>query len=422
MVADPKRQLSDTAQDLTKRVRESRFGKDVLGPKVARPLAKWLDSNFAEQAHSAETSDGDGADGADGADWAGEAGEPGSVVESLDANELPVAAATAPPQDLAAAYEVVPAAPERTPAAAAGSAMVATERASATSAAPELQVEVASVRPQGALGFAKALGQRVKDHNLVVVAAGIAFWGLLAIPATLFAVVSIAGMVLDPATVKDQVSENLSGLPEEAQTIIGDQLEGVSGGSTGGLLTGLVVGLLLALWTASGAMAKLMGALNMIYGTTETRKFPKLRGTALGLTFGGIVFIASAIFLLAALPALLGSLDGVGDSLATLFNWLRFPVLGLVMVIALGVLYHVGPNRPGTYRPLTIGAVVAMVLWIALSGLFSVYTSTVGSYNETYGSIGGIVILLLWLFITAFVVLLGAEIHAERESDADLRS
>ena len=114
----------------------------------------------------------------------------------------------------------------------------------------------------------------------------------------------------------------------------------------------------------------------------------------------------------------LGSIDAVGDSVATLFVWLRFPVLGLVMIIALGVLYHAGPDRKTRYRPLTVGAAVAMGLWIGLSALFTIYTSTVASYNETYGSIGGIVVLLLWLFITAFVVLLGAEIHAQRENQA----
>lgn len=245
------------------------------------------------------------------------------------------------------------------------------------------------------------------------------FWGLLAIPATLFGIVSVAGLLLDPDTVTQQVEDNLSGLPEEAQTIISEQLESVSGGSTGGLILGLIVGLLLAFWTASGAMAKLMGALNTIYDTVESRNFLKLRGMAIGLTLGGIGFISSAIFLLAALPSLLSSIDSVGASATRLLVWLRFPVLGLVMVIALGVLYHVGPNRRTKYRPVTAGAAVATVLWIALSALFTIYTSTVGSYNETYGSIGGIVILLLWLFVTAFVVFLGAEIHAQRETDAN---
>lgn len=356
--------MMSLAEDLTERLRDSKFGRDIFAPKVARPVAAWLDDNFGD-ADEAETDD------------------------SVDA-----VAAAEPLAELEPVAEVQ-----------------LVEEALAD------EIDLTPSSPKAFLGTLKALSARIKNHNLVVVAAGIAFWGLLAIPAILFAVVSIAGLVLDPETVKDQVSTNLTGLPEEAQEIIGDQLAGVSGGSTGGLIVGLIFGILLALWTASGAMAKLMGALNTIYDTTESRKFLKLRGTALGLTFGGIVFISSAIFLLAVLPALLSSIDSVGDSAATLFVWLRFPALGLVMVVALGVLYHVGPDRDTRYRPLTVGAAAAMVLWIVLSGLFSVYTSTVGSYNETYGSIGGIVVLLLWLFITAFVVLLGAEIHAQSETE-----
>lgn len=355
--------MASLADELTERLRESRFGRDIFGPKVARPVAAWLAQNFGE--------------------------EHGSVEEEQ-----------APAENASHAQD--------------GSE---TQFGSATDSVAGTDIDLTPSSPKAFLASMRELSTRIKNHNLVVVAAGIAFWGLLAIPAILFAVVSIAGLVLDPATVKDQVNTNLEGLPDEARSIIGDQLESVSGGSTGGLVFGLVFGIVLALWTASGAVAKLMGALNTIYDTTETRKFLKLRGIALALTFGGIIFVSSAIFLLAVLPALLGSIDAVGDSAATLFVWLRFPVLGLVMIVALGVLYHLGPDRQTKYRPFTVGALVAMVLWITLSGLFSVYTSTIGSYNETYGSIGGIVILLLWLFITAFVVLLGAEIHAQGEGD-----
>lgn len=370
--------LAERARALAHRAQHSRFTQDVFAPKVAQPLSRWLDDNFGE------------------------------TTTSQSPPEVP-----AVPDDEPAAQP----APELTETADATQEAATQELATQELATEELDLKLRS--PGDTLGFVKALGQRIKNHNLVVVAAGIAFWGLLAIPATLFAVVSIAGLVLDPDTVKQQVNDNLSGLPEEARTIIGDQLEGVSSGSTGGLIVGVVMGLLLALWTSSGAMAKLMAALNTIYGVIETRKFAALRGTALALTFGGIVFISAAVFLLAALPPILSSIDGVGDSLATASNWLRFPVLGLVMVLGLGVLYHVGPNRSTRYRPLTMGAAVAMFLWLALSGLFTIYTATVGNYNETYGSIGGIVILLLWLFITAFVVLLGAEIHAEGEATSD---
>jgi len=378
-LAASKEQLAEKAQELTGKVRDSRFGKEVLGPKVAQPLASWLDTNFGDDTavRAGGLSTATAADGA-------------ATQETIDRIERDAAQRAAD-----------------------ANAEVATLRAPSVE---DEDVDLALSSPKDLPGFFKALGARVKDHNLVVVAAGIAFWGLLAIPAILIATVSIAGLVLDPATVKDSVKENLTGLPEEAQEIIGGQLEAVSGGSSGGLILGVLLGIFMALWTASGAMAKLMGTLNLIYNTTETRKFVKLRGTAIGLTFGGIFFISSAVFLLAAMPALLGSIDGVGDSLVTLFNILRFPILGIVMVLGLGVLYHVGPDRTAKYRPLTVGAAVAMVLWISLSGLFTVYTSTVGSYNETYGTMGGLVILLMWLFITAFVVLLGAEIHSESEA------
>jgi len=361
-----------TAQEWTDRFRTSRFGRDIFGPKIAQPVALWLTENFADPEANAQ------------ANGHRENGNHPNATQP-DATQ-PIGVAE-PEEQAAEVDEDVE------------------------------ELDLTPDSPKAFLNTLKALSQRIKVHNLVVVAAGIAFWGLLAIPATLFAVVSIAGLVLDPDTVKDQVTENLNG-PDEVKEIIGAQLEGVAGGSTGGLIFGVVLGVLLALWTSSGAMAKLMGALNTIYDAVETRNMLKLRGTALILTFGGIVFISSAIFLLAALPALLSSIDGVGDSAATLFNWLRFPALGLVMIIALGVLYYLGPNRTTKYRPITLGAAVAMFLWIALSALFTIYTSTVGNYNETYGSIGGIVILLLWLFITSFVVLLGAEIHAQSEVDA----
>ena len=338
--------------ELADRVREARFTREVIGPKVARPLAGWLESTFADDNTNASTT---------------------------------APAEVAPVEEELLVEEIV-------------------------------EDEIAATtehRPKGSVAVVKAVMARIKEHNLVVVAAGIAFWGLLAIPAVLFSTVSIAGLVLDPDKVEDQVKANLDGIPDDAKSIIIGQLENVSGGSSGGLVTGLIVGLALALWSSSGAMAKLMATLNTIYGTIEERSFPKLRGLALALTFGGIVFVAGAVFLLAVLPALLGQIDGVGDAAATLFNSLRFPVLGLVMVIALGVLYHVGPDRrDGRYRVITLGAFIATVLWVGLSGLFSIYTATLGSYNETYGTLGGLVVLLLWLFITAFVVLIGAEIHA----------
>lgn len=277
---------------------------------------------------------------------------------------------------------------------------------------PEPEPEPKVVHPQGFKAVAMAVKDKLKEHNLVVVAAGIAFWGLLAIPAVLFSLVSIGGLVFDADSIKQQVEDQMDGAPEEVIEIIGEQFESVASTSSGGLITGLVLGVLLALWTASGAMAKLMGTLNTIYGVEETRKFAKLRGTAAAMTLGGVVFMVASMFVLAALPAILKNIDGVGDTAAWLFSLASYPLMGLVMILGLGVLYRWGPNRVGKYKPITVGAVVATVLWVLCVVGFSVYTTTAGSYNETYGSLGGMVMLLLFLLITALTVLIGAEVHA----------
>jgi len=186
---------------LVDRLRSSRFGQQILGPRIAAPIAKWLTENLVEPPTGQAAEQLVAVDESDAASMA----QPGSVGSQAAAVEAEVAA-----EDEVEELDLTP------------------------------------DSPRAVVQTLKALGQRVKVHNLVVVAAGIAFWGLLAIPATLFAVVSIAGLVLDADTVKGQVEDNLSGLPEEAQEIIGDQLEGVAGGSTGGLIAGVALGLLLA--------------------------------------------------------------------------------------------------------------------------------------------------------------------------------
>lgn len=277
---------------------------------------------------------------------------------------------------------------------------------------PPIEEPAPPAGPHGFKAVALAVKDRLKDHNLVVVAAGIAFWGLLAIPAVLFSLVSIGGLVFDADTIKEQVEEQMDGAPEEVTAIISEQFESVAATPSGGLITGLILGIVVALWTASGAMAKLMGTLNAIYDVKETRKFVKLRGTALAMTLGGVVFMVAAIFVLAALPPILSRIDGVGPSAAWLFSLATYPILGLVMVLGLGVLYRWGPDRKDRYRPINRGAVVATVLWVLAVVGFSVYTTTAATYNETYGSLGGLVMLLLFLLITALTVLIGAEVHA----------
>ncbi|MEQ8718466.1 MAG: YihY/virulence factor BrkB family protein [Acidimicrobiales bacterium] len=254
------------------------------------------------------------------------------------------------------------------------------------------------------------LVKRIRDHNLTVQAAGIAFYALLAIPAVAVALLSLYGLVADPRDIRNQIESNLSGLSESSRSVIIEQLEGITSSSSGGLATGLVVGVALALWTASGAMVKIFNTLNTVYELSERRKFVALRLRALVLTFGAIAFIATAAFLLAALPAVVAD-TGLGGPVRWLVNTLRFPALLVAMTYGLAILYRLGPDRRTERHRLRLrGPVAATVLWLVASGLFSVYTANFGSYNETYGTLGGVVLVLLWLWLTALMVLVGAEI------------
>lgn len=260
---------------------------------------------------------------------------------------------------------------------------------------------------------------RIKDQldrdNVSVVAAGVAFYTLLAIVPALAAVVSIYGLVADPADVQAQLESVSHLLPQEAQGIISEQVQRIAASSGGALGLGAVAGLLLTLWSASKGMKTLITALNIVYDEQEQRGFIKLNLIALGLTLGAVVFLVVALGLIVALPAVLDSL-GLGETLRSLVAWLRWPPLLLGVIVALALIYRYGPSRdPARWRWVNWGAVAATVLWLAGSVAFSIYVRNFGSYNETYGSLGAVVILLMWFYLTAYVVLLGAEINAEME-------
>ena len=177
----------------------------------------------------------------------------------------------------------------------------------------------------------------------------------------------------------------------------------------------MVVGIALALWSASSGMKHLIEAINAAYDEDETRGFLRLRGLSVILTLGAVVFLVLAFALIALAPAILADtgLGAVGRVLATV---LRFVVLGAGLIAALAVLYRYAPDRDEPrWAWVTPGALLAAGLWLAGSLLFSVYAANFGKYNETYGSLGAVVILLLWLFLTAFVVIIGAELNAELE-------
>ena len=258
------------------------------------------------------------------------------------------------------------------------------------------------------------LKAQLKEDDVPLLAAGVAFFALLALVPTLVAVVSLYGLVADPADVQRTVEDTLQAAPTEVRDLVSSQLESVIDSSPSGLRLGVFAGLALALWSASSGMKHLMGALTLAYDEVDDRKFVRLRGLALLLTLGAIVL---------ALLALAGMVvpDGLDDSgstgtLRTVLQFARWPVLALIVVVALSVLYRWAPDRDAArWRWVSPGALLATAVWLVASIAFSLYTANFGKYNETYGTLGAIVVVMLWLYITAYAVILGAELNCELE-------
>ncbi len=254
-----------------------------------------------------------------------------------------------------------------------------------------------------------------KADHVPLLAAGVAFYAFLALFPALIAAVLVYGLVSDPAQVQQQIESFATALPEDAKNLIAEQLTDIAAGEQSTLGFGLALSLLGALWSASGGVMGLIKATNIAYDEEETRGFVKLRGLALLLTLGAIVFVAVAVALVAVLPVVSDAvgLGGVGRVLIGVGRWVG---LVLAVVVALAVVYRVGPDRDAPrFQWVSTGALVATVLWVIASVGFSVYVSNFGSYAKTYGALAGVVVLMLWLFVSAFIVLLGAEINAEAE-------
>ncbi|NNF63317.1 MAG: YihY/virulence factor BrkB family protein [Acidimicrobiia bacterium] len=256
-----------------------------------------------------------------------------------------------------------------------------------------------------------------KHDNITTHAAAMTYYGLLSLFPALIATVSLYGLISDPAEIEQQIDMVASVLPESAADLVGEQLAEIVGGSGAGLGIGFALSILAALWTASSGVAALVKAVNRIHDATETRSFVKVRLLAMGLTVGIVLFVITAAFVITILPPLIES-AGFSEGAGSAVLWLRWPGLGLAMIVGLGVLYRFAPNRTAKWRWITIGAVSATVLWLLASLGLSFYVSNFASYNETYGALGGVIVLLLWIYVSALVVLLGAEIDVGLELEA----
>jgi membrane protein len=253
-----------------------------------------------------------------------------------------------------------------------------------------------------------ALPKRITEHNLTLVSAGVAFYAFLALVPTLIVVVTVYGLVADTHDVPGQVHSFASALPDEVERFIQGQVTRIANADTAGLSITLVVAILIALWSASGGMAALVAGINVARGQAQPLGFVQKRSRGLILTLGAVALLTLTIFLIAALPPLLSE----ETSGRVVLNVLRWPVLAFVMVTGIGVLYRIAEERSpvahfGIFTP---GTVVATLTWLLASGLFSVYTANFSRYSRTYGSLSSIIVVLLWLYLSAFAVLLGAEV------------
>ncbi len=257
-----------------------------------------------------------------------------------------------------------------------------------------------------------------KADQVPLLAAGVAFYAFLAIFPALIAAIMLYGLLADPSQIASQVDQIGKALPTSAQSLLSDQMKSLTETSQQSLGIGLIIALLLALWSASGGTGNLVTAVNITYDEDDERGFVKRKGLSLLLTIGAILFLVAAVALVAVLPAVLSSL-GLPSWLQVVVQVVRWLGLVVAMMVALAVLYRVGPDRDAPkMRWVSVGAVTATVIWVIASIGFSLYVDNFSSYGKTYGSMAGVVVLLLWLWITNVVILLGAEMNAYAEQQS----
>jgi len=255
----------------------------------------------------------------------------------------------------------------------------------------------------------------ISENRILLVAAGVTFYSLLAIFPGIAALISIYGLFADPGTVAGHLDTIASVAPGGAVDVLREQMTRLAaqGGTTLGI--SFVVSLAISLWTANSGVKAIFDALNIVYGEDEKRGFLELNAITLSVTFGIVAFILLTLAAIVAVPVALAyiPLPGVTALVVKVGRW---PILFVLVTTALAVLYKYGPSRTEPrWRWITWGSVSAAIVWLAASVLFSWYVASFGSYNKTYGSLGAVIGFMTWIWISIIVVLVGAKLNAEME-------
>jgi membrane protein len=257
--------------------------------------------------------------------------------------------------------------------------------------------------------------REIKQDDVPLLAAGVAFFALLALVPALVALVSVYGLVADPADIQRNVEDVLAAAPTEVRDLVQSQLSSIVDSSRQGLRLGAIAGLVVALWSASSGMKHLIAAVNRAYDEDESRGFIRLRGLSLILTIGAVVGLLVALYVLVVAPNSISD-EGSMSLLRTTLLVVRWPLLAIAAMLGLAVIYRYAPDRAEPrWNWVSIGAVFATLVWLAASVGFSIYSTNFGRYNETYGALGAVVVMMLWLYISAYATVAGAELNAEME-------
>ena len=256
---------------------------------------------------------------------------------------------------------------------------------------------------------------RFSESRATLIAAGTTFYLLLALFPTLAALVSIYGFLADRATLTDHLSFLAGIMPAEGFAIIRDQIVALVAQDQATLGFTFFVSLAVTLWSANNGVKTMFEAMNVAYGETEKRGFIKLTLITLGFTLGALLLAVLFIFVVAAVPVILAAFP-LGGFAETLVSVVRWPILGAAAIFALAALYRYGPSRDkAEWRWLSLGAIVTVIVWLAASLLFSWYLANFADYNKTYGSLGAVVGLMMWTWVSVLILIVGAELNAEME-------
>jgi membrane protein len=267
-------------------------------------------------------------------------------------------------------------------------------------------------------GWKRVIGRTATEiitDRVSLVAAGCAFYATLALFPTISMFISIYGLAFDPTTVEPQLAALRDLLPPSAFTLISDRIHVLVSKPPGTLTFSLVVSIAIALWSSATGTKSILGALNLAYEEREKRSFINFQLTAFAMTLCGMVAASIGIALLVLLPAV-ESFVGISEGAQALARLASFGMLIFFVLLALSMLYRFGPSRrSASWHWVTPGAILATVLWLAASALFSYYVGHLASYDATYGPLGAVIGVMMWFYVTAYVVLVGAELNAELE-------